>query len=89
MEKEKIPSAGGGERVEPIEVYIHVLRGLISYHERMFAPIKLNSLACQKDNCAAVKFSDDVYLAALQEALRLMELEALRVIGEISTVNGN
>ena len=58
-----------------LQSHIHILRGLISYHERMFAPIKFNSLECQKDNCAAVNFADDVYLAAIKESLRLMKRE--------------
>ena len=44
--------------------YIPILRGLISYHERM-------RLVCKTENSEAEM--EDLYLEALKESLRLME----------------
>lgn len=48
------------------EQYIPVLRGLISYHERMMLVTKKESPEANLQ---------DVYLEALKESLRLMERE--------------
>ena len=70
------------DRKDEIQSYIYVLRGLISYHERMVAPIKMNDLECQKtERCPAVAFADDVYLETLKESLKLMEKELLEIGG--------
>ena len=74
LEKEKLPD-GEQEKLR-LRSHIHVLRGLINYHERMTLPISLGSLSCTKNgSCPAVAFENDVYLAALKESLRLMERE--------------
>ena len=67
-EKEKIPSVGG-----EYEGRIAVIRGLINYHKRMVGPL----VGCGgNDACPVIAFENDVYLDALEEALRLMEREA-------------
>lgn len=52
--------------------YIHIIRGLISYHERM----KLCSLSptpeCKANGCPEEP-KNDIYLDALRYALALME----------------
>lgn len=71
-EKEKIPSAGG-----EYEGRIAVIRGLINYHKRMVGPL----VGCGGNEvCPVIAFENDVYLDALEEALRLMERE-ITVIG--------
>ena len=78
-ENKKSPSSGGTYSAEEITWYegrIAVIRGLISYHERMVLPLKnCGQINCDKEDCAAVQFENDVYLDALKEALRLMERE--------------
>lgn len=72
-EKEKVPSERGAQLLS----HIHILRGLISYHERMVMPIiGWAHINCNKLPCPAAKFENDVYLEALKEALRLLEREA-------------
>lgn len=71
-EKEKAPRGRG----EKLMSHIYVLRGLISYHERMLVPLEMLNLDCQKKGCPALAFQKDVYLEALKEALKLMEREA-------------
>ena len=54
--------------------YIHIIRGLISYHERM----KLCSLSPtpeSKENRCPEESKNDIYLDALRYALYLMERE--------------
>lgn len=46
------------------EAYIPILRGLITYHERM-------RLVCKTEN--SEEEMEDLYLGALKESLRLME----------------
>lgn len=76
------------ERLERLEGYVPILRGLISYHKRM-------TLVCTKnawDDCTPEEVAQcvarcpeaglgDVYLGALEESLRLIykEIDALRV----------
>lgn len=71
-EKEKSTSERGAQLLS----HIHILRGLISYHERMLVPLEMLNLDCQKKGCPALAFQKDVYLKALKEALKLMEREA-------------
>ena len=77
--KEIIPSKRGDYSVEELSRYesrIAVIRGLISYHERMVSPLVFTTTEmCGKNICPAVAFENDVYLDALKEALRLMECE--------------
>ena len=57
---------------EKTQGYIHIIRGLISFHERM----KLCSLSptpgCKVDGCPE-ESKGDLYLDALRYALHLME----------------
>ena len=73
-EKKKLP--GEGENGRRIKTYIHVLRGLINYHNRMTLPHKNNKLSCYPaEGCPILCYEDDVYLATLEASLRLMERE--------------
>lgn len=84
-EKEKSPSGRGEYSAEEIAWYearISVIKGLISYHERMVIPLGLTTKTlCGKNSCPAVAFENDVYLEALKEALRLMEIELGKLCG--------
>jgi hypothetical protein len=62
------------EKRNQLRLYISVVRGLISYHERMVLP--LTGASCgEQDNCPALVFENDLYLATLKEALVLLERE--------------
>jgi len=85
MKKEKTPEGVekhlSEERLEELRGYVPILRGLISYHERMF--LALSGASCEKEckhcaegqKCSKDIFANDVYLGALKEGLRLIELE--------------
>jgi hypothetical protein len=74
-EKEKLPSERETEE-RNLKTHIHVLRGLINYHERMMAAVSYTDLSCKKDGtCPAITFTSDVYLEALKASLALMERE--------------
>ena len=68
MDKEK--------RIEELEGYVPILRGLISYHERM-------TLVCisGKMQESPEEGLEDVYLGALKEGLRLIEEEIAALQG--------
>ena len=55
-----------------MEKYIPIIKGLISYHERMTAPME--AVKCEAD-CPVVIAENDLYLGALKAALALMERE--------------
>ena len=84
-EKEKSPSGRGEYSAGEIAWYearISVIKGLISYHERMVIPLQMTTAKqCERDFCPAIAFENDVYLDALKEALRLMEIELGRLRG--------
>lgn len=70
------------EEIEWYEGRIAVIKGLISYHERMVIPLQITtSKLCERKSCPAIAFENDVYLDALKEALRLMEIELRRLQG--------
>ena len=75
------------KRVESLEAYSHVLRGLINYHKRMmlmdtcylrdsesggYRPCKKVD---EKGKCPRETAMNDLYLGALEESLRLIEKE--------------
>ena len=55
-----------------MEKYIPIIKGLISYHERMTTPME--AVKCEAD-CPVVIAENDLYLGALKAALVLMERE--------------
>jgi hypothetical protein len=68
------------ERIAQLRGYVPILRGLISYHERMF--LALSGASCKEDckklidgKCPKDIFANDIYLGALKEGLRLIERE--------------
>lgn len=70
-----------------MEKYIPIIKGLISYHERMTAPME--AVKCEAD-CPVVIAENDLYLGALKAALVLMEREVGRrdmEANDTSTVN--
>ena len=72
-EKKKLSE---GEREKrKLRTHIHVMRGLINYHERMLAPFSGICSCDEEGTCPVVAFENDVYLAALKESLRLLERE--------------
>lgn len=84
-EKENAPRVEGEYSAGEITWYearISVIKGLISYHERMVIPLQMTTVKqCERDFCPAIAFENDVYLDALKEALRLMEIELGRLRG--------
>lgn len=64
------------KRIDELRGYVPILRGLISYHERM-------TMVCIPDkNAESPKFGlDDIYLGALREGLRLIEQEIVYLQG--------
>lgn len=83
--------------VEKLKRNAQVIRGLISYHKRMLLPfcgfLKVDKdtkdvkscadsgMLTEKGECPSVMFANDIYLGALEEALRLMEEEIVRIGG--------
>lgn len=70
-------------RIDSLEEYehcIHLLSGLIHYHERMTLPLAGAEKHCEKGLCHAT-ITTDFYLKTLKEAMRLMkrELEAMKI----------
>ena len=74
------------ERQERLDLYAHVLRGLINYHRRMmmgggcYSCDHGNATLCKtaeanKGECPTVAVKNDCYLGALEESLRLIEQE--------------
>ena len=74
------------ERQERLDLYAHVLRGLINYHKRMmmgggcYSCDHGNATLCKtakanKGECPTVTVKNDCYLGALEESLRLIEQE--------------
>lgn len=68
-----LPPSAEAHRIPKEEAYLHVLRGLISYHERMTMcrPVSPNPDGTCSDSCPLA--SHDLYLESLRFALRCME----------------
>lgn len=64
------------ERIAQLRGYVPILRGLISYHERM-------TMVCipGKMQQSPEEGLEDVYLGALKEGLRLIEEEIIALQG--------
>ena len=76
------------ERLDRLEGYVPILRGLINYHKRMMLmgpcyvpdPVTKEFEVCpralqNKGACPKTTAMNDVYLGALEESLRLIEKE--------------
>lgn len=68
-----LPPSAEAHRIPKEEAYLHVLRGLISYHERMTMcrPVSPNPDGTCSDSCPLA--SRDFYLEALRFALLCMD----------------
>ena len=64
--KETVPEGVLTEVSEP-EFFIHILRSLLHYHERMMIPLR------NEEHCKYGVAATDVYSDALREAIRCME----------------
>ena len=83
--------------MKKLEQHASVIRGLINYHKRMALAFgsgcKVNTetksvkrcfdceMRLENGQCPSAAFANDVYLGALEEALRLIEKEINRIGG--------